>query len=449
MPAATKKSNLLFLGIIIGVHLAFFLLAWYYKNIFNGDSSEYIYMAFNIKEHSLFYSANPALPAIPEFLTLRTPGYSLMLMLIYSISINNWLVLIVQNLLSIFNIYYLRNSMKLIGYNSKYDWLLLLFIILFPSQFINANIIAPDILLQTCILIYFRYFILFMQEKTGRHVFGMSAALIAGLFVKPVLYPFAFLHCIIILLVLRKTKQKLAIPFSVAILPACAVLLYSTWNYQRTGKFHFTSTQSFNALFYHYTYFAEKQGTDSAIQFISGEREKMDAFSTFRERYDYANNRGAQLLLDNFTNYVPFTIKKALSILVTPGKGEMDLFTGRLTLSQLYDPVQKESLITSIRKEGIKGFQKYVQNNPSFHLATIVLLFNFLRLLGFSLFLIYFNTDGKLKLLIALLVCYFIFLAGPIANVRYLIPVSLIIIGCACLSFQQLLQRRSKSINIT
>ena len=93
-----------FVAVIALVHLVFFLLACYYRRIFMGDSFEYIYEAVNIKDALFFYSGNPAMPIEAEYMTQRQPLYPIFLLSVYFFSINNWVVLVLQNLLSIFNI---------------------------------------------------------------------------------------------------------------------------------------------------------------------------------------------------------------------------------------------------------------------------------------------------------------------------------------------------------
>ena len=77
----------------------------------------------------------------------------------------------------------------------------------------------------------------------------------------------------------------------------------------------------------------------------------------------------------------------------------------------------------------------------------VVLLFNILRLLGFIIFLFTRSVPLYLRLFVAALVGYFCITTGPIANTRYFLPVSAVVIGCATLGYQQLLLRqKNKSI---
>lgn len=426
---------------LILIHAVFFVIALYCKKIYNGDSYEYIYMALNIKERLWFYAGNPALPVTEEYMTIRVPGYPLFLLLTYIFSVNNWVVLVLQNLLSIINIYYLRNTIRRIGYTRKYDFILIALIALFPSQFINANTIAPDILLQTCVLVYFRHFVLMVRYKEWRHAWWMSWGLIAGLFVKPVLYPFVFCHIIIILFMAMYIKGKKLVPVTNALLPLVCVWLYMFWNYQRTDKLHFTSNQSFNAIYYYYFYYNDTYGREEADRFLNNERDKMAAMPEFKDRYEYANKRGIQLLKENFVPYMGYHIRQGARLFIDPGKGELDMFTGRLTLGTLYDSKVQNGFWVTIKKQGWAGLEAYVDRNPSFPIAMVIVAFNIMRLIGLILFAFASKINIRIRLFTLFFLAYFAITTGAIAHTRYFIPVSLIAIGCSVMGYQLSLQQ--------
>jgi len=441
MNSKFSKQDKIFIGIIVLVHVVFFLLACNYKRIYMGDSFEYIYEAFNIKRYFFFYSGNPAMPLTPEYMTQRQPGYPLFLLGIYLFIINNWAVIVLQNLLSVFNIYYIRKILLTLGFQKKYDWLLLVFVIAYPAQFINANTIAPDILLQTCTLLYFGFFVSLLQKKEQKYVVWMSLALVAGLLVKPVLYPFVLVHLFIIVIVFALQKTKLQRPLIIAMLPLCAVLLYNYWNYTRTEKFHFTSNQSFNAIYYFYSYISQKEGVDSAQRFLNRERNNIAEIPEYKDRYDYANERGMELLQQNFMPYLVFHFKNSARIFIEPGKGEMDLFTGKLTYGKLYSK-EKTGFYATWKNKGWAGMRDYISNNPSMPFVLLVLLFNCIRLIGFVRFLLKRNINRLIRFFVFVLIAYFAIAAGPIANTRYFLPVSLIMIGCAIIGFMDMLNKR-------
>jgi hypothetical protein len=434
MPSTTNRKDKTFIAIIALVHVIFFILACGYKRIYNGDSFEYIYEGLNIKDLFFFYSGSPVLPITPEYMTQRPPLYPLFLWCVYLFTVNNWTVIVLQNLLSIFTISFVRKIFKSIGYQTRYDRLLVLFIIAYPAQFINANTIAPDILLQFFAVLYFGNFISFFQKKQLRYPLYMSLALIAGMLVKPVLYPFVTVHIIIVFTTALYLKLKMQRPVLIALAPLCAVLLYNYWNFTRTGTFHFTSNQSFNAFYYYYPYISSKQGADSANRFLAHERKEYEDIPDYDERYQYANRRGEALLKQNFLPYMLFHLKNSARIFIEPGKAEIDLFTGKLTYGRLYSK-QQTGFRATWQNKGWGGMNTYIHNNPSLLIAILILLFNIARLIG----LLWFFTDRHIHWLIRsfsfIFIIYFALAAGPIANTRYFLPVSLIVICCSVLGF--------------
>lgn len=431
----------IFAGIIVAAHILFFLLAVGYKRIYMGDSFEYIYEALNIKQYLFFYSGNPAMPIAPEYMTQRQPGYPLFLLAIYLLTVNNWIVLLFQNLISVCNIYYTRTLLLRLGFQKKYDWLLLLFVIAYPAQFINANTIAPDILLQTFTLLYFGNFIRLFKARQLRYAGYMSLALVGGMLVKPVLYPFVAVHLVIIIAVAVYQRAKLQRPVLVALFPLCAVLLYNYWNYTRTGKFHFSSNQAFNAVYYYYPFVSRQAGIDSAQRFLQQQRHDIALLPEYRDRYDYANEQGTQLLKNNFAPYMAFHLANSARIFIEPGKAEIDLFTGKLTYGHLYSKEQTGFWAT-VKNNGVAGMRDYISRNPSLLLALAILIVNCIRTAGILLFLKNKNVPAGIRLSALVLLWYFAVAAGPIANTRYFLPVSLIAIACATLGYMNLLQSR-------
>ena len=444
----TSRRNLFFLAVISVVHLAFYLLALHYKRIFNGDSFEYILEAVNIKNSFFFYSGNAALPHLDEYKTLRTPGYPFFLLLTYMVSINNWVVLFLQNIISIWNIAYFRKATTALGYNIKYDWLLLLFIVSFPSQFIYANTIAPDLLLQTFVLIYFGNAICFLKTKQTRHLTYMALALTVGLFIKPVLYPFAFVQFLALAIYAAVLKKNVRKTIMLASLPVVCILLYNSWNLTRTGKFHFTSIQSFNALYYYHNYIGGREGSAAAKAFMDTERKKIRELRQFKERYDYAQHRGVELLRREFVPYLLYHLQMSSRFFIETGRGELEMFTGRLTLGKLYENKSK-SFKQELAENGITGVTEYLRHNTSAIIALVVLLVNLVKVGGFVLFVFYSRHERIVKWFVILFIAYFALITGPISNAHYVLPVSLVIMGCACIGYYALLAKKNNKGIIT
>ncbi len=439
------KRNITLILVLLAVHAVYFLLALHYKRIYNGDSFEYIYAAVNLKESGFFYSGNPAMPIEPEYMTFRTPLYPLFLTAVYTFALNNWIVLALQNLLSVWNIMLARRILFRFGYHARYDWLFILLVLAWPAQFIHANTIEPEILLQSCVLLYVHQLLLFFKNRQTKYAWGMSLILIGGLFVKPVLYPYTAIHLLLMLFLLlrkRHVLQHRAQQVLTAVLPIIAIIGYNSWNAARTGKFHFTSNQSFNAIYYFYYYKSSTEGIPEAQKFLREERAKMAAMPVFSDRYDYANERGKALLKENMAGYLPYHLKHSIRFFVDPGKGDIDLFTGRLTYGQLYSDQTRGFRAYTEAYGWWRGVIRFAGDQPSVWLAGVVFLFNLMKMAGLVLFAISRRIPPGVRIFVVAFLAYFALLTGPISTPRYVLPVSLVYTGAAILGFVLFYQRR-------
>jgi hypothetical protein len=438
---AFSKANILFTSALMLLHLAFFLLALHFKRIYMGDTYEYVYMALNIRDNGLFYAGNASLPLLAKNFTLRPPGYSLALLPIYLFTVNNWVVILLQNVLSVCNIIYTRNTLSRLGYNTKYDRLFLLLIVAYPAQFIYANTIAPDLLLQTCVLLYFGSFVRLTQRKRMGFVWIMNLALTYGIFTKPILLLFIPVHVLIMLwLCFGSGIPRIALLS--LLIPIGTILAYNTWNLQRTGKFHFTSIQPWNGMYYNVRMFQEHRlGMREAGKFMEEEQKRWDQTNSFKEWYDYGNQRSLEFLKEHFLPYMAYHTKYSLQFFIHPGKGEIDLFTGELTYGRFF--AKKDKRIAEILKDMPPSqWAGYFRNHPSVIAMLVILCFNLAKVCGAIAFFISRQIHWQHRLLLFVLLGYFAFMTGPLANTRYHLPVSLLFIGCSTLGYQWLLQRR-------
>lgn len=428
-----------FISVVL-LHVIYFIAALHYGNICNGDTFEYVYEAVNIIELFSFYCGNPVLSLQEEYMTLRPPGYPLFVGMIYVFTINNFVVLFLQNIISVCSIFIARKVLMLLGYTSKLDMWFFLLLLLYPGQLVYANTIAPDVLLQICSVIYFYYTILFLKNKKTKSAFCMSLALITGLFMKPILYPFVVIHLFMILIyggAIRAMSGKLAVS---ALLPLMCVLMYSCMNQIRTGKFHFSSIQSVNALYNHLSFYYDKEGFESGEKFITKERLELDKLPTFKERYDKANKRGIDLLKENFAPYIKYHLTKSGTFFLQTGRGELDQFMGSLTLSKIYTD-ESETLTTIVKEKRLTEMISYAKGNPTTILAFFTFLSNLLKLIGIFLFLKYTQVTSVIKWFIALYILYFALITGPVSNAHYVMPVSLIMMCCAVTGYLYMFQK--------
>jgi len=91
--------------LIILFHTLWFFGALIWQHIDNDDAREYFFLARNLSQ-GLYYSADAALPINPFFISLRTPIYSIFILVIETIfGKNDWVILFFQNIISIANCY--------------------------------------------------------------------------------------------------------------------------------------------------------------------------------------------------------------------------------------------------------------------------------------------------------------------------------------------------------
>ncbi len=442
-----RKPVGFFIAVVL-LHVVYFMAALYFGRIYNGDSFEYIYEAVNIKDHFFFYSANPVLPITEEYMTLRTPGYPLFICGVYLFSINNWIILLLQNIASVFNVFHVRKTFVMMGYSSKYDLYFFLLLLLFPSQLVYANVMAPDVLLQTCTVLYFRYTIIFLKNKTANAALKMSIALVAGLFIKPILYPFAAIHFLIIIIYSFVKRIEMKQVLLAGLFPLLCIVSYNYINKIRTGKFHFSSIQSFNAIYYYQRFYSDKVSMEKGKEYIDRERAEIAKLPDFSERYDRANERGITLLKENFLPYMVYHLSKSFMFFLETGRGELDEFTGRMTLGKVYAGKSKK-FTTVLKENNFSEVMNYLKHNITAVFALFVLLANVIKIIGVLLFMIRVNIQTIIKWFIGLFILYFALITGPIANAHYVMPVSLIIMCCALTGYYVAFNKASSNKNLT
>ena len=142
--------------LIIILHLIWFCAGMLWQHFYNGDSYEYIYLADSIR-HGHYYSGNPALPVNEYKQSLRTPVYSLFLMLCYNmVGYKSWLIFLLQSMISVASCTVMFRIFDRLLPGSRFRWFYLLFIGFYPAQMVFSNMIVPEILLQFFLVLYLR-----------------------------------------------------------------------------------------------------------------------------------------------------------------------------------------------------------------------------------------------------------------------------------------------------
>ncbi len=420
-------------------------MAWHFKRIYMGDSAEYVLEGYNIKEHLFFYCGSPSLPISEEFMTMRPPLYPLFLAAVYVIGLGNWAAIVLQGVVCFFTIALMRDTLSTLGYNKKYDPLLLLLLIAYPIQFMYTFNIASDILLQFFAVLYMRWSIFWLTSHKPKYAVEMSIALVLGAMVKPIFYPFTLFHLLFLFYALYKKQLSLKASLIAALIPLLSFAAYNSINYYRTGKFHFSSIEAINSRCNSFEYISAKHGVVLGQQYRSALNESIANIPVYSRRYDTSLQVSGNFIKQHLLSYAVFHLMHAARIFIEPGKAEMDLFSHRLSDLDLGSATAaNNSFYAMIRTKGLQGFIIYFKRNPSMPLVLIVLAFNVLRLLGFILFLRIPTIPLSVKVWLSLFAVYIALAAGPVANTHYFMPVSLFFGGAALLGLISLFKPRQK-----
>lgn len=426
-----RKYDTRFLVIICILHLIWYAAGLLWQHFYNGDSYEYIYLADSIRQGH-YYSGNPALPINEYKQSLRTPVYSLFLLLFYNVlGYKSWLIFLLQNAISVSSCYITFRMFSRLHSSRRYYWLYLVFIAFYPAQMVFSNMIVPDILLQFFLVLYLKALEQSFRRFRPGLLLEMSLWLLLATLTKPIVYPLLLLHLLFALgWAIRQWK---AIAIAWGLLPLLAMAGYGFWNQQRTGFFHISSVQSVNLLEHNMNRFLEHHyGKAYADSVIGLERKKIAAMPHLKEKYSYAATQTSVLLKKDLLPYALFHARESLRFFVEPGKSELDLFSGSLTYHQL---VRKENFYSSYQKDGIAGALRYLSQFPLFPLVLLTILFNILRLVGWVLFLRNRKVPVYLKVAFSLYLLYFAVITGPVANTRYFLPVLPLLSGMAAIGW--------------
>lgn len=441
-----EKKDRLFLLLLLLVHLLGFLAAvWIWKRPYSYDSAQYIQLATNLRQ-GVYYAGNTALPVQEHLISLRPPVYSLFILLSWTLfGYQTWGILLLQNIISIRTCFLVRNTFTRLFPRTPYQGIYWLLIFLYPMQMVFANMIFCDILLQCFLMLYLMQLLLLQQDHMSKRFFYMSLWLILGVFTKPVLYPFLFLHAAYCLWYCIRSK-KISIALTAA-LPLCLVLLYGSWNKRQTGIFHISSVQSLNMLEYNVKeYYLFRYGPGAAKVKMDAIADRLKQTKSFKEHYALSAVIAREKVMAEPLSYTGFHLLKSLQLFFDPNKLEFDIFSRQFH----YEGNHQASFFTSLRQRGWRGAWSYLKSYPFLPFLLLTPLSGLIRLLGFVLFISNRKNSLAIRMVLTLFVLYFALITGPVANARYFLPIMLVTSACAWLGYAGVwTNRKIKKTNLS
>lgn len=296
------------------------------------DSGRYIQAAENLRLYGELYAQPwPASPphgqAVQEF-TIRPLGYPLAVLGLGGLLVRPVPLLVAQNLLSLLNIG------LVLGWWARWMrprpgiWrFVLLGVFSFPAQFIYANAVMSEMLLQTAVLALVATGLLYSKTWLRRYWLGVAGAVVVALLLKPVFYPLtAAVFGIGILLAWRCRRVELAL---IGMVPVAVAGLYMQWNEQRTGYFHFSSIAEINLLHYNAAGVVRQlDGPAAEESWVDQVLQEANAQPSFAARQQMIRARAGAMLWKHAVVYARQQVLGMAALFLDPGRFDISEFLG-------------------------------------------------------------------------------------------------------------------------
>lgn len=400
--------------IVVLLHAVFFIYALKQNNFYlQPDSSEYLNQRDNLLEHGSIYQGNMHEPHRWYLETRRPPLTGFVLAAIKHISASDIAVLVFQNLLSCFVLIFLLKILK--NHYPDFNLLLLIpFLVFFPAQMIYTNFIMAEILFQAliCAALFF-----LLQAEKKLLLFFLFITMAA--FVKPVLYLY-WVPALISLFVFRKTFRLKLFHFSGIAVMAAAVLLFSWFNYQRTGVFAFSSASES---------FLPDYVVLPVIQYAEGKERSLAVHAsiqhTAQQKENYPEYHRALIkesigMIKEYPLTTVFLWAKGMVLFFTdPGRWDVLAFQNKIPEEH------QKGFFHILKSQGFnKAFNHLINQGIGFMVFTLAgTLIHGLLFFSFLIFLKDERYPFLLRLMAGLVVFYLAFMTGPIGSARYRVSV--------------------------
>ncbi|MDU0372598.1 hypothetical protein ACFPAF_19510 [Hymenobacter endophyticus] len=394
------------------------------------DSDRYVQAARNLRDAGLLY----ALPLHEEPLqlqeyTIRPPGYPVFLLLTGGAGTAfPGLTLLLQNALSLLNLWLtLRWLARSTGGLHPWQWgAVLLLAVLAPAQFIYANVLMSETLLQTAVVVLWLSITKLLAGQWQRRTLSRTAVAAAlALLIKPVFWPFAAVFLGIgVVLGWRRRRISLV---AISVLPLLAASLWMARNQRQTGYFHFSSISEINLLRYNARGVLQAaQGSAAAEQFVRATLAAAERQPGFAAQQQYVQQHALAVLVQHPGTLVGQELRGVLTFFLDPGRFDVVHF---LRLPQ----TAGSGLLQLLNQRSYAVALGYLQSLPLGLLAGLLLLLsaNVARLFLVLKFSFNSRYPWAVRLGLVSLVLYVALLTGPLGAARFTVPVLPLLLAAA------------------
>ncbi|RMG17175.1 MAG: hypothetical protein D6730_24295 [Bacteroidetes bacterium] len=413
----SKRASHIWWGSILLIHLLFLGYQLVHQRLYLKDSGEYLQAADNLMHAATLYSGDLSEPLRYDHYSKRPPVYPLFIGLIRTLFGQDIWIAVFQTGLSLLNFWLLQRLLAFLGlWSGKCLWLLP-FVLLYPAQYIYANLVMTEILFQSLLLAALLMLLKAQKSKQSGPVWGYTLLLVMAMFTKPVMHLFVWPHLLLLLYAAWKWKKtSLLLP---ALLPLMLSLGFQYRNQLRTGHFHFSSIQNKSLLQYTtYHLLLRQQGPEQARITTDSIQSLANAQPTFAQSEGLIQRACVQLIGRHLPAYLGLHLRGMLNFFLDPGRFDLYHFFG---LSH----EQEAGLLYHFGQQGYRGVWKYLSQQPAGVLLLLLLVatLNGLKLLALLWFPFNKQLSRAQKVLILLLLLYLAGLTGINGASRFAVPV--------------------------
>ncbi|MET4108780.1 hypothetical protein [Hymenobacter sp. UYP22] len=407
-------------------------LGWqiYTHQPFFPDSDRYVQAARNLRDAGVLY----ALPLhekplqLQEY-TIRPPGYPVFLLLTGGAGTAfPVLTLLLQNGLSLLNLWLaLRWLAHYTGGLHPWQWgAVLLLAVLTPAQFIYANVLMSETMLQTAVVVLWLSITKLLTGQWQQRTLSRAAVAAAlALLIKPVFWPFAaiFLAAGVVI----GWRQRRVSIVAVSVVPLLAASLWIARNQQQTGYFHFSSISEINLLRYNARGVLQAaQGPAAAEQFVRATLAAAESRPGFAAQQQYVQQHALAVLVQHPGTLVGQELRGVLTFFLDPGRFDVVHF---LRLPQ----TAGSGLLQLLNQRSYAAALGYLRSLPLGLLGGLLLLLsaNVVRLFLVLKFSFNSRYPWAVRWGLVGLVLYVALLTGPLGAARFTVPVLPLLLAAA------------------
>ncbi len=400
------------------------------------DSGRYRQAAANLVEHGQLYarpwpSGPPRGQAVQEF-TIRPPAYPVVLAALGSTTGTLWLVLLVQNALSLLALGTVLRWWARQVQPAPEHWIgALALVFSFPAQLIYANAVMSEAFLQSLLLALTAAAFAFYRTGGLRYWVGIGGAVMLAMLLKPVCCLLAVgLGVVGLLLGARWRRASLLL---IGLLPGLVMGAYMALNQQRTGYFHFSSIAEINMLHYNAADVVRQvQGPAAEEAWVADVLRTADGQDEFAARQRVIQLKSKAVLLAHPWVYARQHLVGIGAFFLDPGRFDISAFLGLA-------PLAGGGLLAQVRAGGL---WRAIGQLPLGLLSAllVVLLANVCRLVlaarGFWRLGREPGAGRAGRWMAVGLLAYLALLTGPLGAARFLMPAWPLLLGLALLGLR-------------